>query len=55
MAPSETDTTKQFASKYFNDPSAKVVFTTSDGGIFRVDDFYLKASRRVCSEVSLVS
>jgi hypothetical protein len=29
----------------FNDPSANIVLKSSDGVLFRADDFYLKASR----------
>jgi hypothetical protein len=33
-------------SSVFNDPTANVVFKTSDNVLFRVDDFFLKANRR---------
>lgn len=40
-----TDSAKKMYSKVFNESSANVVFKTSDSVVFRVDDFYLKASR----------
>lgn len=38
-------------SSVFNDPTANVVFKTSDNVLFRVDDFFLKANRYVGSAV----
>lgn len=38
-------------SSVFNDPTANVVFKTSDNVLFRVDDFFLKANRYVAQAI----